>query len=76
MRAETTREQKIKQMDILVQYWDKEKHLVVTKYLGSLTFCCSVAVDITKMFTTKIYDLPWARLFNISADGLNINKAI
>ena len=76
MRAETTTEQKIKQMDILVQYWDKEKHLFVTKYLGSLTFCCSTAVDITKMFTTKIYDLPWARLFNISADGLNINKAI
>ena len=67
-------------MDTLVWYWDKEKHLVVTKYLGSLTFCRATSVGITKMFTdlqdNKIYDLPWARLFNISADWPNINKAI
>ena len=60
--------------------WGEGKHLVVTKYLGSLTFCCATAVDITKMFTdrqdNKIYDLPWARLFNISADRPNINTAI
>ena len=50
-------------MDILVLYWDEEKHLVVTKYLRFLTFCCSAVVDITKMFTdlqdNKIYDFPW-----------------
>ena len=66
-------------MDILVRYWDEEKHLVVTKYLQSLTFCCATAVDITKMFTDlqdkNIYDLLWARLFNISADRPKINKA-
>ena len=45
---ETTTEQKIKQRDILLRYWDEEEHLVVTKYLGSLTFCCATAVDITK----------------------------
>ena len=28
---EATTKQKIKQMDILVRYWDKEKHLVVNK---------------------------------------------
>ena len=76
---ETTTEEKIKQVDILVRYWDEEKHLVVTKYLRSLTFCCATAVDITKMFTDlqdkNIYDLLWARLFNISADRPKINKA-
>ena len=80
MFDEATTEQKRKQMDTLVRYWGEGKHLVVTKYLGSLTFCCATAVDITKMFTdrqdNKIYDLPWARLFNISADRPNINKAI
>ena len=33
MFDETNTEQKIKQMDILVRYWDKEKHLVVNKDL-------------------------------------------
>ena len=80
---ETTTEQKIKQMVILVRYWDEEKHLVVTKYLGSLTFCRATAVDITKMFIdlqdNKIYGLPWARLFNISVDKLiwrNMNEEL
>ena len=49
-------------MDIPVRYWDEEKHLVVTKYLRSLTFCRATVVDTTKMFTdlqdNKIYDLP------------------
>ena len=80
MFDETTTEQKIKQMDISVQYWDEEKHLVVTKYLGSLTFCRATAVDITKMFTdlqdNKIYDLPRARLFKSSANGPNISNGI
>ena len=38
-------------MDIPVRYWDEEKHLVVTKYLRSLTFCRATVVDTTKMFT-------------------------
>ena len=33
MFDETTTEQKIKQMDILVRYWDEEKHLVENKDL-------------------------------------------
>ena len=49
-------------MDILVRYWDEEKHFAVTKYLGSPTFCRATVVDTTKMFTdlqdNKIYDLP------------------
>ena len=47
-------------------------------YLSHL--CRATAVEITKMFTdlqdNKIYDLPCVRLFNISADGPNINKAV
>ena len=31
MFDETTTEQKIKQMDILVRDWDEEKHLLVNK---------------------------------------------
>ena len=68
-------------MDLLLTYWDENAEEVVTKYLDSLFFGRAIAVDIVNMFC-KIHDgaefhgLPWEKLFHISSDGLNINKAI
>ena len=80
MFDETTTEQNKKQMDLLIRYFDETEEKVVTKFLGCVMFCRATADDICDLFIKlhddKIYDLPWGRLFNISADGPNINKAI
>ena len=80
MFDETTTEQRRKQMDLLIRYWDEDEEQVVTRYMTSLFFGIAKAIDITKMLTdlhdNKVFNLPWNRLFNISSDGPNINKAI
>ena len=80
MFDETTTEQEKKQMDILLRFWDETLKRVSTKYLTSLFFARGTALDITDMMTNLMensdYDLPWKKLFDISADGPNINKAI
>ena len=80
MFDEATTEQNKKQMDLLIRYFDETEEKVVTKFLGCVMFCRATADDICdlfiKLYDDKIYDLPWGRLFSISADGPNINKAI
>ena len=81
MFDETTMAQVKKQMDLLLTYWDEDAEEVVTKYLDSLFFGRATAVDIVNMFCKihdgdEFHDLPWEKLFNISFDGPNINKAI
>ena len=81
MFDETTTAQVKKEMDLLLTYWDQDAEDVVTKYLDSLFFGRATAVDIVNMFCKihdgdEFHDLPWKKLFNISSDGPNINKAI
>ena len=80
MFNETTTEQNQKQRDLLIRYFNETEEKVVTKFLGCVMFCRATADDICDLFIKlhddKIYDLPWGRLFNISADRRNINKAI
>lgn len=63
-----------------MRYWDEEKNKVVSAYLGSFFFCRAKAADVAEMLENlhdnSTYDLPWDRLFSISVDGPNINKAI
>ena len=81
MFDETTMALVKKQMDLLLTYWDEDAEEVVTKDLDSLFFGRATAVDIVNMFCKihdddEFHDLPWEKLFSISSDGLNINKAI
>lgn len=77
---ETSTIQNRKQMDLLLRYWDEERNQVVSAYLGSFFFCRAKAADVAEMLkllhNDATYDLPWNRLFSISVDGPNINKAI
>ena len=53
-----------------------QKNQVVTKYFTSFLFGRTTAEDFKKMLASlrpkEKYNLPWARLFNISTDGPNI----
>ncbi|XP_047132571.1 uncharacterized protein LOC124811258 isoform X3 [Hydra vulgaris] len=80
MFDETTTSQQRKQMDLLCRFWSEDENQVVTKYLTSLFFGRATAEDVKTMLAdlrhNERFYLPWDRLFNISADGPNINKAI
>ena len=80
MFDETTTLQNRKQMDLLVRFWDEEQNLVTTRYLTSLFFGRATALDITGMLMSLQeegkFNLTWSKMFNISSDGPNINKAI
>ena len=80
MFDETTTKQNKKQMDLLIRYFDETEEKFVTKFLGCVMFCRATADDICNLFIKlhddNIYDLPWGKLFNISADGQNIKKTI
>ena len=58
----------------------EEENQVFTKYLTSFFFGRATAEDVKKMLAflrhNEKYNSPWDRLFNISTDGPNINKAI
>ena len=77
---ETTTNQRQKQMDLLLRYWDEKINLVVTKYLRSLNFCRAGATDLASMMLDVIdgdeHDIDWRKLFFLSSDGPNINKAV
>ena len=68
----------MKQMDLLLRYWSDTESKVVTKYFSSFFFGRAKANDIVDMLKTlqESEQLPWRKLFNISTDGSNINKAI
>ena len=79
MFDETTTNQKQKQTDLFLSFWDGQLSCVATKCLGSLCFATATVTDINKMFVNAIndseYKFPWNNLFNTSADGPNISKA-
>ena len=66
-------------MDLL-HFWDKNTNYIVTKYLGLLYFGRATVADLTSIVTDVMdsdeYDIPWERLFYVSSDGPNINKAV
>nr|XP_047132603.1 uncharacterized protein LOC124811287 [Hydra vulgaris] len=80
MFDETTTSQQRKQMDLLCCFRSEDENQVVTKYLTLLFFGRATAEDVKTMLAdlrhNERFYLPWDRLFNISADGPNINKAI
>nr|XP_047145416.1 uncharacterized protein LOC124818488 [Hydra vulgaris] len=80
MFNETTTSQQRKQMDLLCLFRSEVENQVVTKYLTSLFFGRATAEDVKTMLAdlhhNERFYLPRDRLFNISADGPNINKAI
>ena len=80
MFDKTTTHQNRKQMDILLRFWDKDENQVVTKYLTSIHFTRTKALDITEMLLKLeeegCLSMPWSRLYNISTDGPHINKVI
>jgi len=78
MYDETTTSQTKKQMDLLFRYWSNTENKVVTKYFSSLFFGRAKADEIVAMLKElqETKQLPWRKLFNISTDGPNINKAI
>ena len=55
-------------------------NLVVTKYLRSLNFYRAGATDLASMILDVIdgdeHDIDWRKLFFLSSDGPNINKAV
>lgn len=77
---EATTNQKKKQMDLLLRFWNEELNQIVTRYLGSLYFGRATAADLASMLedimNSDEYDIPWERLFFLSSDGPNINKAV
>ena len=76
---ETATNQRQKQMDLL-HFWDKNTNHIVTKYLGLLYFGRATVAGLTSIVTDVMdsdeYDIPWERLFYVSSDGPNINKAV
>ena len=80
MFDKTTTNQKQKQIDLLLRFWDEQLSCIATKYLESLFFARTTTTDISKMFVDVMndseYKMPWNNLFNIPADGPNINKEL
>lgn len=64
-----------KQMDLLLRYWDEERHRVVTRYYTSEFMGHATADDMVKHFTTCILEsgLRMAHMVQISMDGPNVN---
>ena len=64
MFDKTTTHQNRKQMDVLLRFWDKDENQVVTKYLTSIHFTRSKAVDITEMLLKLeeegCLSMPWS----------------
>ena len=77
----TINQQQQNQVDLLFRFWDENTNCIVTKYLGLLYFGrTTAATDLTSMLTDVMdsdeYDIPCERLFYVSSDGPNINKAV
>jgi hypothetical protein len=73
---ETTTKQNVKQMDVLVRFWDDIQG-IKTRYLVSFFFCRAKSEKLTELFIEKVLDiheLPWDKVFNTSSDGPNVNK--
>lgn len=76
---ETTTKQNIKQMDVLVRYWDSAVGGTTTRYLTSFFFARAKSEDLEKLITERVVgieDLPWEKIFNTSSDGPNVNKKL
>lgn len=65
---------------IFFVFWDKNTNYIVTKYLGLLYFGRATEAGLFSMLIDVMYsgeyDIPWERLFYVSSDGPNINKAV
>ena len=74
----TTTTQQRKQVDLLCRCWSRHENKIVTNYITSFFFARAKAADITAILADmqEKQNFPWDRLFNISTDGPNINKAI
>ena len=76
---ETTTNQRQKQMDLLLRFWDGNTNCIVSKYLGPPYFDRATAADLTSMLTDVMDSddgIPWERLFYVSSDRPNINKSL
>ena len=74
----TTTSQTEKQMDVIVRYWLLEYNQIVVQYLDSLFFGHALSTTVAEKLLSFISDkkLSLSKLFSISSDGPNVNKAI
>ena len=60
-------------MDIIIRFWDSEKHCVVTRYLGSEFLGRSADEDVLRRFLAGISDLDQSKILHVASDGPNVN---
>ena len=61
------------QMDIIVQFWDKEKNKVSSRYLNSQFLGHTRAADLLQKFREALCKLNLANLIQVSMHGPNTN---
>ena len=62
------------QMDLLVRFYDEERQMVVTRYLGSQFMGHTRAPDLLDKFMEGLEKLPAKNILQVSMDGPNVNK--